>query len=518
MTYSIHAGGRSARTPRNLLSLAIGLALLSACSVTPVEQRPDLQVPAQFVEAGQSSATPLTPSETPGRWQPAAPADAQKPSPWWTIMGDPVLERLEAQALAANPDVSIAMARLKQARALTARSESARFPDVDAGFGPTRQRTSGAADGRGDGEPGTAQTLWRAQATVAYEVDLFGRVSASIAAAEADASRQQALADQMLLLIQADVARTYFSLRQLEGERLLLEETVTLRDNTAKLLVRRLDNGAVANYVVDQAQTELYSARAEQLAVEQQYALTAHALATLLGQAPSAFSVEGKPLNPITVQLPPGLPSTLLERRPDIAAAERAMAAENARIGVAKAAFFPSLSLTGALGYESTDLGNLTNWSQRTFLLGPLVGTALNLPIFDGGRRKADMARARAVYEERVGEYRKTVLQAFREVEDALVSMRTLDARIVHQQGAQEASSRVARSAKSRFDEGDVDYLVVVDAERTLLRNRQLLIQSEGARARATVDLVRALGGGWQADERQQAGGVVDSQQQDRRG
>jgi len=187
-----------------------------------------------------------------------------------------------------------------------------------------------------------------------------------------------------------------------------------------------------------------------------------------------------------------------LERRPDIAAAERAMAAENARVGVAKAAFFPSLSLTGAAGYESAELGNLTNWSQRTFLFGPLIGTALSMPIFDGGRRKADQIRALAVYEERVGQYRKTVLQAFREVEDALVSIRTLDARVSHQLEAEQASSRVAKSINARFDEGDIDYLAVVDAERTLLRSSQTLIQSQGERARATVDLVRALGGGWE--------------------
>ena len=174
------------------------------------------------------------------------------------------------------------------------------------------------------------------------------------------------------------------------------------------------------------------------------------------------------------------------------------MAADNARIGVARAAFFPSLSLTGALGYESSQLRHLTNWSQRAFLLGPLVGTALSLPLFDGGRRKADVARARAVYEERVGEYRKTVLVAFREVEDALVTMRTLDERIASEREAEQASARVAASVKARFDEGDVDYLPVVDAERTLLRTRQSLLQSEGARVRATVDLVRALGGGWE--------------------
>jgi multidrug efflux system outer membrane protein len=157
------------------------------------------------------------------------------------------------------------------------------------------------------------------------------------------------------------------------------------------------------------------------------------------------------------------------------------------------------MSLTAAFGHESQELGNLGNWSQRTFLPGPLVGTMLNLPVFDGGKRKADVARAHARYEERVAEYRKTVLQAFREVEDALVSMRTFDERIVDLRRAEEASSRVVVATNARFDEGDVDYLAVVDAERTLLRSSQSLIQTEGERARATVDLVRALGGGWEA-------------------
>jgi multidrug efflux system outer membrane protein len=493
----------------NAIAVAISLFLLSACSLAPTESRPGMKIPSEFAEFEDGRLAQSMPTEEPGRWKPAEPADQQKPSPWWSVFGDPVLVRLQEEALAANPDVFIAMARLKQARALTSRSESARFPEVGAGFGPTRERITGAAAGLGDSAPGTTQTLWRAQASVAYEVDIFGRVSSEVAAARADAAEKQALAHQMLLLVQADVARTYFSVRQLQGERRLLREAVKLRDDAATLLERKLGVGAVAGYVVDQAKTEMFSARSEQLAVDQQHALALHALATLLGKPPAMFSLETKPLENVIVQLPPGMPSALLERRPDIAAAERAMVAENARIGVAKAAFFPSLSLTGTLGYESADLGNLISWSQRTFLLGPLIGTALNLSIFDGGRRKADVSRAREVYEERVAEYRKTVLQAFREVEDSLVSIRTVDERIVHQRGAEEASARVARSAKNRFDEGDVDYLVVVDAERTLLRSQQSLIQSEGERARATVELVRALGGGWEisAVEQPRAGG-----------
>lgn len=484
------------RLSGSALSLAASLLLLSACSLAPVENRPGIDIPAKFAEyEGRTLA--LQPAEDPGRWRPAEPADQQAPSPWWGVFGDPVLVQLEEEALKANPDVSIAMARLKQARALISQSESAQLPEVGAGFGPSRQRISGTAAGRGDGAPGSTQTLWRAQASVAYEVDIFGRVSSGVAAARADAARQQALAHQMLLLVQADVAKTYFSLRQFEGELRLLRDTVRLRQDAMSLLERKLDVGATAPYVVDQVKTELFSARSEQLAVEQQHALALHALAILLGKLPAAFSVEARPLDNVTVRLPPGMPSTLLERRPDIAAAERAMTAENARIGVARAAFFPALSLTGSLGYESADLGNLANWSQRTFLLGPLVGTALSMPIFDGGRRSAEVARVRGVYEERVAEYRKTVLQAFREVEDSLVSIRTLDERIVQQRGAEDASSGVAQSAKARFDEGDVDYLVVVDAERTRLRSRQSRIQFEGERARATVDLVKALGGGW---------------------
>ncbi|KQP46107.1 efflux transporter outer membrane subunit [Pseudorhodoferax sp. Leaf274] len=494
MTKTHPTSRRTARTIRGAIVVAVSLLLLTACAVSPVERRPEMSVPSKFRQADEH---PLAPTEVPGNWKPAEPADQQPPSPWWEVFGDPVLVRLEQEALQANPDVAIAMARLQQSRALASRSEAARLPQVDAGFGPTRQRSSGAAAGRGDGAPGSTQTLWRAQASVAYEVDLFGRVSAGIDAARADAAQQQALAHQMLLLVQADVARTYFSLRQLEGEQRLLRDTVALREGAVTVLERRLDAGSVARFVVEQARTELFSARAELGAVAQQQALVSHALATLLGKAPAEFSLEARPLESIAVQLPQGLPSALLERRPDIAAAERAMAAENARIGVAQAAFFPSLSLTGALGYESSSLGNLANWSQRTFLLGPLVGAALNLPLFDGGRRKADVERLRAVYEQRVGEYRKTVLQAFREVEDSLVSMRILGERIGHQRSAQDASSSVARSAQARFDEGDIDYLAVVDAERTHLHSRQSLIQAEGERARATVDLVRALGGGW---------------------
>lgn len=470
----------------------IATVLLSACTLAPKESRPDLDIPSAFKESAALRSANVSQNAL-GRWTPANPADQQHPSSWWKVFKDPILERLEEEALRANPDVAIGIARIKQARALLLNSEASRVPEVNAGFSATRQRTSGAALGLGNDAAGVTQTLWRGQALASYEVDIFGRVSSQVAASAADAKQQEALTHQMLLMIQADVASTYFNFRQLEGELRLLRDTVTLRQNAASLLERKLNDGAVASYVVDQAKTELYLAQAERLTAERQHALTLHALAILLGKPPADFSMESQPLESITVQLPPGIPSDLLKRRPDIAAAQQAMAAENARIGVAKAALFPSLSLTGALGYESAELGHLAHWFQRTFLLGPL----LSLPIFDGGRRDAGVARAKAIYEESVAQYRKAVLHAFREVEDALASLRTLDERIAYQRGAEQASTRVAKSANARFDEGDVDYLSVVDAERTMLRSRQSLIQSEGERARATVELVRALGGGW---------------------
>lgn len=475
--------------------------LLAGCSLAPTERRPDIDVPAAYREASTVKASDVIPGEELGRWVPAEPADQQAPSPWWTSFGDPVLVQLEQQALTANPDVSIAMARIKQSRAMTSRAEAARYPSLDVGLGPTRQRTSGAAAFRGDGAPGITQTLWRAQGNVAYEADVFGRVASEVDAARATAAEQQALSHQMLLIVQADVASTYFTLRQLEGERHLLVDTVKIREAGVQLLERKREFGGVAPVVVDQAKAELFAARAEQATLEQDRALTYHALAVLLGQTPASLTLEVSPLKNISVRVAEGLPSTLLERRPDVAAAERAMAADNARIGAARAAYFPSLSLTGAFGYESSELGNLTNWSQRTFLLGPLVGTALSLPIFDGGKRKAGVALARADYEESVGAYRKTVLQAFREVEDALASTRWLDERLANDREAEDASARVTSSVQVRFDEGDTDYLAVVDAQRTLLRNRQSRLQAEGARVRATVDLVRALGGGWHAPE-----------------
>src|SRR5690606_6323232 len=291
------------------------------------------------------------------------------------------------QAQQANHSLQAAAARLKQARALLGNARSEQFPTVDAGFGPTRQRPSPASQGLSANDSTDPSTLWRAQVGVSYEVDLFGRVASTVDAATADVQQSEALYRSVLLALQADVAQAYFQVRELDAGLQLYRQTVELRAETLQLIQRRYDAGDISELDLARARSELESARSEALGFERRRANAEHALAVLLGKAPSEFSLPAQPLSRIAVNVPAGLPSTLLERRPDIAAAERAMAAANARVGVAKSAFFPSLNITGAAGFESAELGDLFEWSSRTFLLGPLVGAALSLPIFDGGRR-----------------------------------------------------------------------------------------------------------------------------------
>ncbi len=465
--------------------------VLAGCAVGPQYQRPEVNTPTAFKEATLSP-------EAARQWQAAQPKDALERGQWWRIFKDPVLDTLQEQAAEANQDLKAAAARVRQARSLVRTAEADRLPDIDAGFGPNRQRTSAAAQGLSDDAPATTQTLWRAQMGAAYEVDLFGRVEAGIDAATADAQRSAALYESVKLALQADVAQTYFNLRRLDAELELYRRTVTLRRETLALVQQRYEAGDIDELDVARSRSALSAAESQELAIERQRSLNEHALATLLGTTPSAFSLAAQPLEHMPVSIPAGLPSSLLERRPDIAAAERAMAAANARVGAARAAFFPRLTLTGALGYESSELGNLLQWSSRTFLLGPLIGTALTLPIFDGGRRTADVERARARYEEDVAQYRQTVLRAFREVEDGLASLRILGEQTEVQDAAVSQASRAAELSHIQYREGSVSYLDVLDADREVLLQRRVSVQLDGERAHAAVALVRALGGGWE--------------------
>ncbi len=473
--------------------LLAALLVLAGCAVGPDYQKPAAATPAQYKEAGPALAAHET-----GNWKPAQPSEEALRGEWWKVFGDPGLNTLQEEALAANQNLKAAAARLEQARALQRDARSDFFPKVDAGFGPTRQRPSPASQGLPDNASTSPSTLWRAQASVAYEADLFGRVANTVDAATADAQQSEALYRSVLLALQADVASTYFLVRERDAESQLYRQTVALREETLQLIQRRFDAGDISELDLARAKSELAQARSEALGVDRQRATAEHALAVLLGKTPAEFTMPPQPLAPVAIAVPAGLPSALLERRPDIAAAERAMAAANARVGVAKAAFFPRLDITGALGYESSELSNLFHWSSRTFLLGPLVGAALSLPIFDGGRRQAGVDRARAVYEEDVAQYRQTVLTAFREVEDNLANLRILGDQTRAQGEAVDASARAARISHAQYREGSISYLDVIEADRTVLAQRRISVQLTGEQARSTVELIRALGGGWE--------------------
>lgn len=462
--------------------------LLAGCAVGPTYERPAVEVPGAFKEASLSAAEQH-------RWKEAQPADDLARGHWWAIFKDPMLDALQEQAMRANQDLQAAAARVNQARAMQRGARADRFPELTAGLGASRQRTSEAIQGAADA--GGTNTLWRAQTGLSYEVDLFGRVASEADAASADTQRARALYRSVLLALQADVAQTYFLTRQLDAEAMLYERAIDLRSQSLKLVETRFREGDISELDVARARSELAAARAEALGVERQRAAAEHGLALLLGQPPADFSLPRQALVRVPVAIPAGLPSSLLERRPDIAAAERALAAANARIGAAKAALFPQLSLTGTFGLESSELGDLLRWSSRSFLLGPLVGTALSLPIFDGGRRQSGVDRARARYEEDVALYRQSVLKAFGEVEDGLSALRLLGEQTTVQDAAVASAARAAELSKAQYEAGSVSYLEVIDADRSVLQRKRAVVALDGLRAHAAVQLIRAIGGGW---------------------
>lgn len=478
--------------------LLASLLVLAGCSLAPTYEVPEApgQV-AAFKEASPDWTQTALRKEEAGSWQTANPSEALSRGEWWTFFGDPKLDELEQHALEANQNLKAAAARLKEARAMVQAAKAGWFPTLDAGFGPTRQQASAASQFQPDGTAIPQQTLWRAQASASYEVDLFGRVASTVDASKADAQQSDALFRSVQLALQADVAQNYFALRGLDAEAEVFTTTVKLRQEALQLVERRFAEGDISELDVSRARAELATAKSDAMTVQRLRATSEHSLAVLLGKAPAEFSMPAMPLQAVNVRIPAGLPSSLLERRPDVAAAERAMAAANARIGIAKAAFFPSLTLTGVGGFESATLGDLFKWSSRAFLLGPLAGTSLNIPIFDGGRRTANLANARARHEEEVAKYRQQVLTAFREVEDSLSDMRILESQTRTQADAVAAASRAAAISRTQYTEGAVNYLDVIDAERTALQTRRGAVQLQSVQAAATVNLIRALGGGW---------------------
>ena len=448
---------------------------LTGCSMAPDYRPPATPVPRDFKELEG--------------WTAATPMDQAPRGQWWEAFGDPVLNDLEARAEQASPTLAAALARYDQAKAAAGIERADLFPQVKAGGDASRQRLSGNRFGGN----GTAPVYddFSVGATLDYELDLWGRVRNSVKAARADAQASEADLASARLSLQAAVADAYARLRGLDAEAELLRQTVDAFGKAYRLTTTRHDGGIASGIDVNRAKTVLDNAQAQISAVANERAATEHEIAALVGAIASDFSIPVR-VQPLRApELPVGAPSQLLQRRPDIAAAERRIFAANARIGVARAAFFPTLTLGLSGGYQASH-GELFSKPSSFWGLGPASAV---LALFDGGRRRAGVRMSRAEYEEMTAGYRETVLGAFRQVEDALAANRHLADQAVSQRGAATAAGRTSELALTRYRDGASDYLEVVTAQTDALEAQRALLAVQTQRMRASVALVKALGG-----------------------
>jgi multidrug efflux system outer membrane protein len=459
---------------KRLLSVAVA-GLLAGCSMAPAYQKPAVPAAASY-------------KEVPG-WQAAGSAVAA-PGQWWQAFNDPTLNGLEDQLEGGNPSLAAAAARYAQARAQARVARADLFPQVgaEADYGRSRESANRPFS------PGTTQTFNTADlgASLSYELDLFGRIANSVRAATAEAKASGSDLAAVRLGLQAALATAYFNMRGMDARITLLRQTVDAFGKAADLTNARHQGGVASGIDVSRADAQLASAKSELDGVLADRANLEHAIAILLGQSPSSFSLAVADAQLAPPAVPVGLPSTLLERRPDIAAAERRVYAANARIGVARAAFFPTITLGASGGYEATQGHNLLSASSGFWALGP-IGAALTL--FDGGARAAQVKVSRAEFDEAAANYRSTVLTAFREVEDDLALSRQLAAQEQDQQQAVSAAEHTRDLALVRYRDGASDYLEVVTAQTAALDAERALLQIHAQRLDTAADLVRALGG-----------------------
>ena len=460
------------------LSLA-ALALLSACSVGPDYVRPDAPVPQAF-------------KETQG-WKPAEPRDAEVRGSWWEAFGDPLLNQLEEQVSVSNQNVAAAEARFRQAMALIGAARAQYFPAITGDVSATRSRSSSGSNSavisRG------VITSRSAAINADWELDVWGRVRRTVESNVAGAQASAGDLESARLSAQVQLAQSYFQLRQLDTERRLLDDTVQALGVSLELTRNRYTAGVAAKVDVVQAQTLLKTTQAQAIDLGVQRAQLEHAIALLAGKAPADLSIPPGALGALPPPAPVGLPSALLERRPDIAAAERRMAQANAQIGVAKAAYFPQLTLSGSIGYQSTSLANWFTAPSRFWSVGPAVAATL----FDAGLRRSQTEQAIANYDATVAAYRQTVLTAMQDVEDNVAALRILEEEAVVQKEALEAARQNLELTLNQYKGGVVSYLNVVTAQTTAIQNERTAVDLQSRRLQASVLLVRALGGGWNA-------------------
>jgi NodT family efflux transporter outer membrane factor (OMF) lipoprotein len=467
---------------RRVVSLAVAvLGVLSACSLSPRYQRPSMPAPPDsYKEAGE--------------WKLATPADSTPRGRWWTMFQDRELDDLEAQVTDANQSLRAALARLEQARAQSRIARAAWFPTLTAQANATRARTSLNSPTYTAAKP-AVRNVFTAEGDLSYELDLFGRVRNAVAGARASEQASAGDVAALDLSVHAELASDYFTLRGLDVEQQLLDHTVADYARALQLTQNLYHGGAAAIADLQQAQAQLESARTQAEDTRLRRAQTEHAIAVLVGREPSDFSVAARADSgelPVP-EVAPGLPSELLERRPDVAAAERRVAAANAAIGVARAAYFPVFNLAGTAGVESTAASNWISAPSRFWSLGP---QAL-MTLFDGGLHAAQSAAAHAAYDEQVANYRGTVLAAFQDVEDGLAALRQLRRENVSQAAAVTATQGALDQANLRYKGGLVSYLEVVSTENAALAARLAAVDIGVRRSNATVLLVKALGGDW---------------------
>lgn len=461
----------------------VAASLLGACTLAPAYKPPATEEVAQFKEAGD--------------WLPAQPADAQQRGQWWEVFTDPKLNELEIQLNTANPDLQAAVARFVQARAIARQDVSNEFPTVDFNASGTRARSSatGPLSGFYGNKPVTSNNFI-AGLNLNWEIDLFGRLRSAANAAKAQAQSSEADAAAVALSLQAELATDYFSLRGDDTTVVLLEDTIKVYDRAYDLTKNRYDEGISAATDVDQADTLRQSARAQLASVRRDRAQLEHAIAVLLGVLPSTFGLQPAQLAGSVPAIDSGLPSALLQRRPDVARAERAMAAANAQIGVARAAWFPVFTLTGEGGFQSIIGSQWLKAPSRIWSVGP----SATVPLLDFGARSAVNQQARAAYDEAVANYRKTTLTAYQEVEDNLAALHHLADEVTADQAASKSAESAAGHSDKRYDAGVADYVEVTTTHTAALQEERDAISARVLQLNAAVALVRATGGGWTSE------------------
>jgi NodT family efflux transporter outer membrane factor (OMF) lipoprotein len=463
---------------------ALAALLLGGCMVGPTYTRPSAPTTPAFKEADG--------------WKVAQPGDHLPRGRWWEIFGDPELNGLQEELAPANQNLRIAEARLREARAAVRFNRAALFPTISAGVGLSAVRESANQPFlRGDGRSGSSSGDLLASLDLSYEVDLWGRVRRTVAAARRESEATAADLETASLSLHAELAFDYFALRAADAQKQLLDETVKAFEAALRLTTNRYEGGAAPRSDVAQAQTQLDTTRAQATDVTVQRAQLEHAIAILLGRPPAEFGLPPRPLDARPPDIPFGLPSQLLERRPDIAAAERRVAEANEQIGIAKAAYYPTLMLNASVGFEGSSFGNLLNASSLLWS----VGAAITQTIFDAGRRRAVSEAARAGYDATVAAYRQTTLTAFQQVEDNLAALRILEQESAEQRRAVESAQLSLQLFTNRYRGGVDTYLQVITAQTATLANQRTEIDILGRRMAASVLLVKALGGGWDTSQ-----------------